>query len=103
MSDYLRKGFFLGLGAAISGKEKLEKKLDELVSKNELTREEARSVMRNFVEKGESKTEEWSSKSKEQRKKTAEELGLATKEDVEELRKRIIELEAKLEEGGINE
>ena len=33
MSDYLRKGFLLGLGAAISGKEKLEEKLKEELRK----------------------------------------------------------------------
>jgi len=98
MSDYLRKGFLLGLGAAISGKEKLNEKLDELVNRNELTREEAKSVMKNFVEKGELKTEEWDLKQKEQRKKAAEEIGLATKEDIQELRARLTVLEDRLEE-----
>lgn|SRR5699024_354290 len=98
MSDYLKKGFLLGLGAAISGKEKLDEKLDELVSRNEISRDEAKSVMKNFVEKGEMKTEEWDIKQKEQRKKAAEEVGLATKEDVQELRARLTELEDRLEE-----
>ena len=98
MSDYLKKGFLLGLGAAISGKEKLDEKLDELVNRNEITRDEAKSVMKNFVEKGEMKTEEWDIKQKEQRKKAAEEIGLATKEDVQELRARLTELEDRLEE-----
>lgn len=55
MSDYLKKGFLLGLGAAISGKEKLDQKLKELVDKNELTQEQAKTVMKNFIEKGEMK------------------------------------------------
>lgn len=33
MSEYLRKGFLLGLGAAVSGKEKFEQKVKELVEK----------------------------------------------------------------------
>ena len=103
MGDYLKKGFLLGLGAAISGKEKLEKKLDELVSKNEITREEAKSMMQNFVEKGETKTEDWSQKQKEQMKKSAEEIGLATKEEVQELKQRITKLEEKLAEKSTDE
>lgn len=103
MGDYLKKGFLLGLGAAISGKEKLEKKLDELVSKNEITREEAKAMMQNFVEKGETKTEEWSQKQKEQMKKSAEEIGLATKEEVQELKQRITKLEEKLAEKSTDE
>ena len=96
MSDYLKKGFMLGLGAALAGKEKLEKLLDELVSKNEITRDEAKQMMREFIQKGEEKTEEWTQKSEEQKRKTAEELGLATKDDIAALEARISELEVKL-------
>lgn len=96
MNDFLKKGFLLGLGAAVSGKEKLESKLKELVEENELTQEQAKTVMRNFVEKGETKTEEWGVKQQEQTKKMVEDLGVATKEDINELRARITELEEKI-------
>lgn len=96
MSDYLRKGFLLGLGAALAGKEKLEKKLDELVSKNEISKDEAKQMMNEFINKGEKKTEEWTMKSEEQKRKAAEELGLATKEDIASLHARITDLEARL-------
>ncbi|MBP1948910.1 phasin family protein [Virgibacillus litoralis] len=98
MSDILRKGFLLGLGAAVSGKEKLDRKLQELVDKNELSQEQARTVMRNFVEKGEMKTDEWSTKQFEQTQDMAKELGIATKEEINELRARISVLEEKLDE-----
>lgn len=96
MNDFLKKGFLLGLGAAVSGKEKLESKLKELVEENELTQEQAKTVMRNFVEKGEMKTEEWGVKQQEQTKKIVEDLGVATKEDINELRARLTELEEKI-------
>lgn|SRR5690606_6423722 len=96
MSDYLRKGFLLGLGAALAGKEKLEKKLDELVSKNEISKDEAKQMMNEFINKGEKKTEEWTMKSEEQKRKAAEELGLATKEDIASLHARITDLESRL-------
>lgn len=96
MSDYLRKGFLLGLGAAISGKEKLEKKLNELVEKNELTQEQAKSVLDNFIEKGSNKKSEWEEKNKEKKQTLAREAGIATVNDINELHARINELEEKL-------
>lgn len=96
MSDFLKKGFLLGLGAAVSSKERLDKKLKELVDKNELTRDQARTVMQDFLNKGESTKDEWSAKQYEQTLGMAKDLGLATKEDVNELRARITELESKL-------
>ncbi|QKY70526.1 phasin family protein [Lentibacillus sp. CBA3610] len=98
MSDFLKKGFLLGLGAAVTGKEKLDKKLQEMVEKNELTQDQARTVMRNFMDKGEMKTDEWNTKQFEQTQKMAKDLGLATKEDINELRARISELETQLDE-----
>ncbi|MGJ9458244.1 phasin family protein [Oceanobacillus sp. CF4.6] len=98
MSDYLKKGFLLGLGAAVSGKEKLSLKLKELVDKNELTQEQAKTVMQNFVDKGAMKKDEWNSKNYEQMSKMAKDNGIATKEDINELRARLTELEEKLEE-----
>lgn len=98
MSDFLKKGFLLGLGAAVTGKEKLDSKLQQMVEKNELTQEQARTVMRNFMDKGEMKTDEWNTKQFEQTQQMAKDLGLATKEDINELRARISELESQLAE-----
>lgn len=97
MSDYLKKGFLLGLGAALAGKEKLEKKLNELVSKNEISPDQAKQMMNEFIQKGEMKTGEWNMKQEEQKRKAAEELGLATKEDLASIHARITELELRLE------
>lgn len=96
MNELLKKGFLLGLGAAVSSKEKFDQKLQELVDKNELTQDQARSVMTKFVEKGEMKKDEWNTKQFEQTQKMAKDFGLATKEDINELRARITELEEKL-------
>ncbi|MBM7601166.1 polyhydroxyalkanoate synthesis regulator phasin [Virgibacillus halotolerans] len=98
MSDYLKKGFLLGLGAAVSGKEKFEQKLKELVDKNELSTNQAKEVMRDFVEKGEMKKDEWDVKQSTKTQEMAKDMGIATKEDIQELRARITQLEAQLEE-----
>lgn len=98
MNDILRKGFLLGLGAAVAGKEKLGKKLDDLVEQNELTTEQAKSVMNNFIEKGKDKTAEWSQEQHDQAQKLAEELGLATLEDIQRLQMKIADLEKRISE-----
>lgn len=98
MGDLLRKGFLLGLGAAVSGKEKLNQKLNDLVEKNELTQEQARTVMNNFLEKGESKKNEWGDKQQEQTEQIVKDLGIATKEDINALQQRVNDLEAKIDQ-----
>ncbi|WP_077298106.1 phasin family protein [Virgibacillus pantothenticus] len=98
MNDLLRKGFLLGLGAAVTSKEKFETKIKQLVEKNELTQEQAKTLLQQFVDKGEAKKEEWQTRQQEQTQKLANDIGLATKEEVEELRNRITELENKLAE-----
>jgi len=97
MSDILRKGFLLGLGAAVSGKEKLENKLADLVERNELTKEQAKTVMDNFIEKGALKKEEWKEAQQERTQDIATDLGMATEQEVDALKARIAELESKLE------
>lgn len=97
MSDYLKKGFLLGLGAAVSGKEKFEQKLKELVDKNELSTSQAKEVMRDFIEKGELKKDEWDTRQHEKTHDMANDMGIATKEDIHELRARLTQLEEQLE------
>ncbi|TRM10823.1 hypothetical protein FH966_03295 [Lentibacillus cibarius] len=98
MSDFFKKGFLLGLGVAVSGKEKLEQKLQTLVDKGELTQDQVKSMLHEFTEKGELKTEEWNARSQEQMQELAKDLGLVTKDDIKKLESRMAELEAKLDE-----
>ena len=96
MNEILRKGFLLGLGAALVGKEKLESMLTDLVERNELTTEEAREVMRDFIEKAELKKGEWESRQSKKARERTERSGLATKEDIQKLTTRINEIEKRL-------
>ncbi|MUV37445.1 hypothetical protein JNUCC1_01251 [Lentibacillus sp. JNUCC-1] len=98
MNDILRKGFLLGIGAAVSGKERVEKIVDELVEKNELTQEQAKTVLNDLIEKGETKTGKWDEKQQEQTRKIADDLGLALKKDVTKLEERIAQLEEQLQD-----
>ncbi len=93
MSDLLKKGFYLGLGAAISGKEKFEKKLDDLVAKREMTPAEAKSMLNSWISKGEGLDQEWSDQAKGKMQDRIKALGFVTKEEYELLEARLQRLE----------
>lgn len=97
MADLLRKGFLLGVGAALAGKEKLDAKLKELVAKGEITPQQAKDLIQRFVEKGEAKSNEWNEKNQENMQKKVNDLGLATKAEVDALKQRISHLELRLQ------
>ncbi|WP_077623511.1 phasin family protein [Sediminibacillus massiliensis] len=93
MSDMLKKGFLLGLGAAISGKEKMEKMLNDLVENDQLTPQQAREMFREFISKGETKASQWSRQQNEQWDKIIDDVGLVSKKEFKELEARIRRLE----------
>ncbi|MFB1097758.1 phasin family protein [Terribacillus sp. JSM ZJ617] len=97
MADLLRKGFLLGVGAALAGKEKLDAKLKELVAKGEITPQQAKDLIQRFVDKGEAKSNEWNEKNQENMQKKVHDLGLATKADVDALKQRISHLELRFQ------
>ncbi|MFP7492637.1 hypothetical protein SFC66_02530 [Terribacillus saccharophilus] len=97
MADLLRKGFLLGIGAALAGKEKLDAKLKELVAKGEITPQQAKDLIQRFVEKGEAKSNEWNEKNQENMQKKVNDLGLASKAEVDALKQRISHLELRLQ------
>ncbi|WP_101842328.1 phasin family protein [Halobacillus sp. Marseille-P3879] len=89
----LRKGFYLGLGAAISGKEKFEKVLNEMVSKGEVSPNEAREMMNSWMSKGEEKNNEWNEQAQARMQDSIKELGFVTREEYEILESRLTRLE----------
>lgn len=81
--------FYLGLGSALMAKEKIEAEAKELVEKGKLTKEQQNE----FIEKAKAKAKEeeieLTSKVKKMVKDALNEMGIATKEDIEELKKMI--------------
>ncbi|MFB9274319.1 phasin family protein [Cohnella cellulosilytica] len=96
MKDTIGKAIALGLGLAVAGKEQVERTIDELVKKGELSRAESGSLTEELVRKG----EEAKSRVEEMvRARVYALLGegtLATKEDIERLKARVSELEQRL-------
>lgn len=96
MMDLLKKGLALGLGLAIVSKEQIEKVVDELVKKGDVSVTESKDLINELVQKGEEQQKELNSKIKEQIQKFLVELNLPTQADIDRLEKRIANLENQL-------
>ncbi|AFM01029.1 MULTISPECIES: phasin family protein [Desulfitobacterium] len=93
MQDIVKKGLSLGLGLAVVSKEQIEKVVDELVKKGELSAGESKEWMNELIQKGEDQQDEIYTKIKEQVQKILAELNLPSKADMERLENRIAQLE----------
>jgi len=83
----LKDLFYIGLGGALLAKEKVEQELNELVEKGKLNKEEAQKLIDKAKTKGEEEEKEFKAKLKEAIREVLEEMDLATKSDIEALRK----------------
>ncbi|MDQ0159271.1 phasin family protein [Alkalibacillus salilacus] len=95
MRDTFKKGLSLGLGLAQASKEQVDKVLDEMYDKGELSKSELTNLLNEVRQKGEQRQEEMDQKVHELVKSYLHELNIPTREDYDELEKRIAELEAK--------
>ncbi|WP_062514893.1 phasin family protein [Halobacillus sp. KGW1] len=93
MSDLLKKGFHFGIGAAISGKEMFEKMVNEMVKRGEISPTQAKSMVNNWIAKGETKDKEWNDQAKARMQDQFKELGFVSREEYEKLEARIQRLE----------
>ncbi|PYZ98900.1 hypothetical protein CR205_10110 [Alteribacter lacisalsi] len=96
MSDLLKKGFLIGLGAAVTSKEKAEKYFNELIVKGKVTPDEANEMFDAFEKKGNETNEQWNRRSKEKAQQFFSDMDIATKTEVAALEARINELETRL-------
>lgn len=96
MKNTIKKGLALGLGLAVLTKEQVEKVVDELVEKGEISRQESREFFNDLVQKGESAKTELDDKISQKLDEFKAEMNVATKEEVEDLKERIEQLEKQL-------
>lgn len=93
MKDLIKKGLALGLGFAVVSKEQIEKVVDELVKKGELSVTESKNWVDELIQKGEEQQQEINSKLREQVQKILAELRIPSQADIARLEKRIAQLE----------
>lgn len=83
----LKELFYTGLGGAALLKERIEGELNHLQEKGRLSKEEAETFMTNLQTRGETEEAAFKARLKEAIKETVDELGLATKADIEALKR----------------
>lgn len=93
MKDLIKRGLALGLGFAVVSKEQIEKVIDELVKKGEISAGESKDLMSELLQKGEEQQKEINAKLRDQVKKILEEFNVPSKADFDRLEKRIVQLE----------
>ena len=77
---------FTGLGGALVLKEKIEEELKKLEEKGKLDTKDVKSFLESLEQKGKESDEKFKAELKSTLKEIIDELGLATKEDLEKLK-----------------
>ena len=82
----LKEMIFTGLGGALLLKEKVEEELKTLEEKGKIKTDDAKSFLESLEQKGKDEDERIISKIKDMFKEVLDELGVATKADLEKLK-----------------
>ncbi len=82
----LKELIFTGLGGALILKEKIEEELKKLEEKGKLDTKDVKSFLESLEQKGKESDEKFKAELKSTIKEIIDELGLATKEDLEKLK-----------------
>lgn len=82
----LKELIFTGLGGALVLKEKIEEELKKLEEKGKLDTKDVKSFLESLEQKGKESDEKFKAELKSTLKEIIDELGLATKEDLQKLK-----------------
>lgn len=91
MKEFLKKGFYLGVGVFTLTKEKVEQVVDDLVHRGEADQSERANLVDEFMEKA----QEFEKELNEKVKKIVHNYGFVSKKEFEALKKKVEELEKK--------
>jgi len=87
----------LGIGSMLLAKEQVEKFIDEAVKKGEISKEEAKKQLEEFKKEAQKSQKEFEKTIQKEVHKALKDLGLATKEDINALKREIKELKELIE------
>jgi len=96
--DILKKTYLAGIGFLSLAEERFRKTLEVWVKKGEKVEKEGKKAVSELKERFEDLKKDFEKKIEIQISKAIEKLNLPTKDDVENLKKRIDELEKKLQD-----
>ncbi|WP_027356295.1 phasin family protein [Desulfofundulus thermocisternus] len=91
------KLFLAGLGALAMTTERVEKKINELVEKGQMGKEEARNFLQELVSRGEEEKTNFLETIRRELIRLKDDLGLVTREEIEEIKNRVARLEELLQ------
>ena len=80
---------YTGIGAATLLKEKVEAELTKLEEQGKIKKDDAKSFLESIEQKGKEEDEKIKNRLKETLKEVIDELGLATKEDLQKLKEEL--------------
>lgn len=85
----LKELIYTGIGASLLLKEKVEEELKKLEEKGKLDTKDVKSYITSLEEKGKSGDEKFKEELKKTIKEILDELGVATKDDIEKLKEEL--------------
>jgi poly(hydroxyalkanoate) granule-associated protein len=100
LRETARKFMLLGIGALSLTEERLQRTINALVKKGELSSQEGRELVREMLDKAGKEKEALTARIRKEVKSMLDSLDLATKDDLQTLRQRLDELEARLKAAG---
>lgn len=100
MNDPVNRLITLGLGVIAASKEQIEKAVDELVKKGEVTRNESKALTEELVKKGEETRRQIETMVRERMNAILGEKRFATREDIARIEQRLEALERKIDQIG---
>lgn len=95
MFDFIKKTMLTGVGLAAMTRDKIEELAKELTEKGEMTEKEGKELVDELLIKSEKAKRELEAKMESIVKNVLGKLNLATKEDIDEIEKRLKRLEGK--------
>ena len=95
MKDIIEKSINLGLGIAATTKEKVENLVDDLIAKGQLQKQEKSAAVKEILNKLEKSETEFKEKTRAVVNDTLNNIGFATKKDIENLKETISGLQKK--------
>ena len=96
MKNIIEKSINLGLGIAATTKEKVENLVDELIAKGQLEKQEKSKAVKDIMTKLEKSETEFKEKTKAVVNETVNNLGFATRKEVNNLKETIADLQKKI-------
>lgn len=98
LKDVVKRSLALGFGLAVTSKEQIEKAVDDLVKRGEMTHSESQEFLKDLMKKGEKTSDEVEAMIGKRVNQVLDRLELVKKSEVEKLEQRIKELEKRLGE-----